>query len=91
MHGLAFLLCESGGFDSDKVLAYVNRREGKVSFLVRLRNADDFPVLEQGYVRVGDNCPERIDNPAPNRTGRAGRCNGRENGDEECQKQNVCA
>ena len=87
VHGLAFLLCESGCFDSDEILANVNRREGKASFLVRLRNADDFPVLEQGYVRIGDNRPERIDNLAPNRTCRAGPCDGSENGDEECQKQ----
>ena len=87
MHGLAFLLCESGCFDSDEVLANINRRERKASFPVRLGNADDFSVLEQGYVRIGDNRPERIDNLAPNRTRRAGPCDGRENGDEECQKQ----
>ena len=87
VHGLAFLRCESGCCDSDEVLANINPREYKVSFLVRLGDADDFPILEQAYVRMGDNCPERIDYLALNGTRRAGPRDGRENGNEKCQQQ----
>jgi hypothetical protein len=72
MHGLAFLLCESGCLDSDEILANVNRRESKVSLLVRFRNTNYFFAPEQGYVRFWNNRSERIDNLAYNRTCRTG-------------------
>jgi hypothetical protein len=67
-------------------LANVNRREGKVSFRVRLRGGDSFPVLEQGYVCLWDNRSERIDNLASNHTCRTGRGDGTESSDEKYQE-----
>ena len=74
MHDLAFLRFESGGFHSDEVLANFNRRENKVSFLVRLCNAGHFFALDQSYARFWNNRAERIDNLAPDRARRTGPC-----------------